>query len=86
MGRLTKEQRRLRDAFKGGAESEFCKAMRRMEVAAETMCKRMRKLTARDWRAKERNARRAAFMQWAHDNGLSVGIATIAIREETDNA
>ena len=55
MGRLTKQQRALRDAFKGGAESKFCKAMRRMEKAAEAMCKRMRKLTARDWLAKERN-------------------------------
>lgn len=42
MGRLTKEQRRLRDAFKGGAESQFCKAMRWVGKAAETMCKRMR--------------------------------------------
>lgn len=34
MGRLTKEQRRLRDAFKGGAESEFCEALCRMGKAA----------------------------------------------------
>ncbi len=43
MGRLTKEQRALRDAFKGGAESEFCKAMRRVEKAAERCSEKMQR-------------------------------------------
>lgn len=88
MGRLTKEQRRLRDAVKGGPESEFCKAMYRMTTAAETTCKRMRKVVAaaNALAHGRRRRRRAAFMQWAHDNGLQVGIATIAIHEETDDA
>ena len=45
MGRLTKEQRALRDAMKPG-ERSFIEALRRVAKAAEKMCVDFRKVAA----------------------------------------
>lgn len=86
MSRLTKGQRALRDVMRPG-ERSFVEALHRVTNAAEKYCTQMRELAAATtiMAQVQKHGRRAAFIQWAHDCGLSIGIATIAIRDESDS-